>query len=823
MSDDNTHPSPSPVAEDGHFRIIVSSDGLYVYLDALRAKQGSGKPVQTSDVLKALSRAKVSYGIDAARLDEIITGLNQGQLPQAPAVPENEPAHSPARLQHLCIAQGLLPQHGADSQIEWLLDRTQIEQENYVVVPGQVLANVTPASDGHEGKNVFGAAVRFHPGREIAPRPGVGIQIVEADASQQYRSDRYGRVQLADNQLTVVTPLSVSADRLEARMSLLPPSTPDTVLTAEHICTTLAKFDIGYGIQQDSIEVAVIKLAAQRQRIDDVVVACGIAAAHGNNAKTHWYMPRENNRPLPCYLKPGQPIVAIQLATTGADGFDIHKHVLRATPGAPIAPSAGRFVVAQQQEAGAVTFCSAVLGVLQLNDMQLSVEPGLTISADMLEARLALSTHSYDGKAVTVEDITTTLAACAVTVPVDESLLKNALAALPTTGPPSAIVVARGTPPQDGKDMRLILSHKESVGLELSHGRIDFNEHDYPWNVTQGETIGFILPAKAEHDGVSVTGMPIKAHKPHEIKLELTNVHQNERGKLIADVDGVLVIDGCNLSILDLLVINGDLNNTVGNVHSKAGVHVKGHVEPGLILESQKDVIIDKNVENATVKARGSITIKGGVRGHHSEAFTPGNLTVGFIENAAIYVNGDINVRTSIINSTVASNGAVFAGSTKVRHAAVMGGELTARHLIEAIELGTPTYARTVVRLGIPQELRRQLNHLGNEIQAQEKELEDLAKIEHHYRHHPTAQAGEVLQRVSVTRNALQEQLSVQRQSLAELRAQLAGDQQTRLVVHKKVYPGVIVNISDHAYEVRDEHGKGVFTLDDNRVVFHPG
>jgi len=261
----------------------------------------------------------------------------------------------------------------------------------------------------------------------------------------------------------------------------------------------------------------------------------------------------------------------------------------------------------------------------------------------------------------------------------------------------------------------------------------------------------------------------------------------------------------------------------VGNVHSKVGVHVKGHVEPGLTLESQKDVVIEKNVENATVKARGSITIKGGIRGKHSEIFTPGTLNVGFMENARVFVNDDINVTKSIINSVVASNGAVFAGSPKVRHAAVMGGELTARTLIEVMELGTPNYAKTIVRLGIPQELRRQLNLENMEIEKLEKELQDLARIEHHYHQHPSFNNKEILQRIDLTRTSLNQQLAEHRQSMEALNIQLDANEASRLVVHKKVFPGVVISINDHHLELSNEYGKGVFTLDDNLIVFHPG
>lgn len=447
----------------------------------------------------------------------------------------------------------------------------------------------------------------------------------------------------------------------------------------------------------------------------------------------------------------------------------------------------------------------------------------VSISDDQMEATLELHTPVAGGKPLTMEMVIAALTENKVTYGILQDQIAGAHAKLHVEAGPINIVAARGTPVQEGKDARLVLSHKESVGLEMANGRIDYNEHDYPWNVHKGETIGFLLPNKPHSDGMSVTGQVIKGVAPHEIKLDLSGITLDSRGKLIADTDGVLVVNGSRLSVADLLMISGDLDNKLGNVHSITGVHVKGHVEPGLILESQSDVIVDQNVEDATIKAGGSITIKGGIRGKHSQIFTPGTLTVSFIENAAIFVNGDINVTKSIINSTVACNGTIFAGSARAKHAAVMGGELSAARLIEAVELGTPTFARTVVRLGATQEQRRQLAELQKEIETKEKELSDLDKLETHYRNNTAGIGDEMLQRITLTRTALQQQLGEKLEALKALKEQCQAGEKSTVVIQKRVFPGVVIMINDTAYEVINEYGKGRFTLDDGKVVFHPG
>ena len=82
---------------------------------------------------------------------------------------------------------------------------------------------------------------------------------------------------------------------------------------------------------------------------------------------------------------------------------------------------------------------------------------------------------------------------------------------------------------------------------------------------------------------------------------------------------------------------------------------------------------------------------------------------------------------------------------------------------------------------------------------------------------------GEILRKVDITRKAVMEALN-------ELKAQLGGVMKAveqydnvRVVVHKRVFPGVAVEINDHVYEVVHELAGGTFILENDEVVFKPG
>lgn len=826
METSNQSPDSSPEKntepQDGRFRIKVSSDKIHAYLDHVIPPSNGGKAIHINDVAKALNKEKISFGIDQGRIEALLNIINQGALPPAPAVDDKEPPHSHVRLAHLCIVEGTSPQHGNDSSIDWCIDEALLQDNKLTVIPGTLLARITPAGSGEPGKDIYGKELRARPGQSTLPSMGTGVEISADAPEQQLLSTCYGQVQLVDHQLSIASAVRVSEDRMTACLTLLSPS-DETPLTREHIDSALAANGICFGIQEDNINQG-LSAYQQHQQGLEIVVAIGEAPINGADAQLTWHLSTESDNEQDRFVKPQDLIATLTPLVEHHDGHDVLDQVIPAVQGSDIALQCDANITQHETEHG-IEYRAACLGLLMLGEdkTSISISNLLNISADDIEAQLELYPLNHAQVAITAEDIITTLQHNNIDEGlIDKEFISQALATLQPDNSKQQLLVCQGRPAVDGKSARMVLSHKDQVGLELSHGRIDFHEHDYPWNASKGETIGFILPPKPEVHGISLHGKTIKAKPAQKTNFKLSGVVCNEKGKLIAEKDGVILVNGSKLEISELLLIKGDLGPVTGNVHAKTSVHVKGHVLSGFILDTQSNAIIDQNVENAQLKAGGAITIKGGIRGKHNEICTPSSLNTGFIENSSVFVNGDINVGRSIINSVVATNSAIFVGDPKAKQSAVIGGELTAQHLIEVMEIGAPTYSKVLVRLGIPQEKRRQFNLLLSQIESEEKELEDLGKIETHYRNSAKADQSDVLQRITKTREHLQQALIEHNAELAELKESLADAESSRLVVHKKAYPGVIIHINDTSYELSREYGPGCFLLEDGNIVFKP-
>ena len=79
------------------------------------------------------------------------------------------------------------------------------------------------------------------------------------------------------------------------------------------------------------------------------------------------------------------------------------------------------------------------------------------------------------------------------------------------------------------------------------------------------------------------------------------------------------------------------------------------------------------------------------------------------------------------------------------------------------------------------------------------------------------------MRKVNITRGAVTDDLNALNAQLDEVMKQIEQYENGRVVVHKQIFPGVVIKINDHEYEVDREMGGGTFLLENDEVVFRPG
>ncbi|RDH86005.1 MAG: hypothetical protein DIZ80_00595 [endosymbiont of Galathealinum brachiosum] len=617
--------------------------------------------------------------------------------------------------------------------------------------------------------------------------------------------------------------LQVSDDQLSVYIrDITPASDGGDALSIEMIAARLKSKKISAPVNKENIE-AIIEAPGNTLSDEQACIVQGKPPVESQDAIFTLNIPEKYLNHNCAVVLPDDVVATYREAINGTPGKNVYGKVIKVSPGkkVKIQTGAGIKITKNQKD---VDYIATNLGVIDYEHTEriekISLSSSVNIAEGNMQACMDIYAKTVNDVEITTENIIEELNRNKVSFGFDEVSIQTALSkALNITGQHpvscvSDVVVANGLESEPCKDAKLIISlDKNTIGAEIHGGYIDYHEQGYPWNVSEGDRAGYLLKAKPGVEGKTVRGVAIKVKKPREIKLKLQGLHIDEKGRLVADMDGALIVSNFTLKVIDLLVID-KVDYEKGNINSNIPVHVKGSIRPGFIIESDDSVIIEYNVEDSTIRAEGDIVIKGGIRGVKSRVYSPSNINVGFIENAKVFVNGVLTVTGSILNSTVASNDTIRVGVGNPKHSMVAGGEITANNHLEVSELGSDGFVKTVVHIGVAQEERRKIRLIDDDIEKNILNLKKVDQLETRHRIMPVKETKDIIFKLQITRKALVDT----KQKLEEKKLKLIEEIKDKNVgnvrVNKFTYPGVIIFIQDKRYKVSKKLEAGSFVYD---------
>ncbi len=211
------------------------------------------------------------------------------------------------------------------------------------------------------------------------------------------------------------------------------------------------------------------------------------------------------------------------------------------------------------------------------------------------------------------------------------------------------VVIAKSIEPVDGQDAQI--KYEIDLGKTLRpetrrDGSADFREVHTFTQVKEGQVLARKIPPTNGKPGKRVTGEIIPSKPGNDIDLPRgSNTSLAEKDlALVASKTGLLKTEGSLLTISDQLVIEKNVDFSVGNIKYAGDLTIKGNVKPGFTIEAEGNIEIQGVVESASVKSRnGTVTIKKGVLGK-SDAFIYGKsgIEVLFAQEATLETEGKI-------------------------------------------------------------------------------------------------------------------------------------------------------------------------------------
>lgn len=284
-----------------------------------------------------------------------------------------------------------------------------------------------------------------------------------------------------------------------------------------------------------------------------------------------------------------------------------------------------------------------------------------------------------------------------------------ALVALCESGEPATgddTVVARGTPPVapfEGKIEFLVPMEKSKRVEEGDEGAVDWKNFWVVPSVREGDVVARIYPPKEGCDGVDVYGLPLSSKSLTLFKLRYGD------GVVVTEADECVEVVSARttgqprfrdntLDVLPLLVIEGDVDLSVGDVDFPGSVLVTGSVLEGFSVRAEKDATIHGGVYNARIQSGGDCIVKGGVVGERGQLDAGEDARVGFVEYARITAARNIEVFGYALFATLEAGKSVYVQGRNRR--GIVGGSCVAGEIIETLSAGTTMESSTTLEAG---------------------------------------------------------------------------------------------------------------------------
>ncbi len=378
--------------------------------------------------------------------------------------------------------------------------------------------------------------------------------------------------------------------------------------------------------------------------------------------------------------------------------------------------------------------------------------------------------------------------------------------------------IAKGTPPENGSDGKLVLLVKKltdrgSVKVN-EKGYADYRELHLFDNVQTGQPVARVYPPKNGVDGRDALGAPIKSQAGKPIKpnldksLKLTPVNGEDFQVLAAQNDGYLEEEGGKLSVRPELIVKGDLDLHVGNINFIGAVKILGSVIPGMIVQAKKGIEVIGEVRSATfICPEGDIKIKGFFFGGERSRVSGGKgFYAGVVQEANVEVQGEIRIEKEAVDSTLRTQSTFLASAGHC-----IGGSLFVVCGAEAKQWGNEAAKRTEISLCSDVEVRADFAKIIQAIRDHDKAL-DLIKL--HLGPYATNAAR--IQLLHQPHREKMEKLLKKMREIEASRVKLLASKEAMLEQAKRnhvprvnvlgaLYPGVVIRAGDKAFETKEE------------------
>jgi len=296
-----------------------------------------------------------------------------------------------------------------------------------------------------------------------------------------------------------------------------------------------------------------------------------------------------------------------------------------------------------------------------------------------------------------------------VTHGVDPSALEKIAAAAREGRGTTGQVVARGTPPEPGRDGALeFIVRPSSEGARYQRdetGRIDYRETNLVQNVLVGEPVAIEIPPSPGREGIDIFGLPAPASAGQraEFKVGEGARFEEKSRQVLALRDGRVIWDMRVVSVSGSYHVRGSVDYSVGNIAFVGEVIIDGDVLDGFNVRAGAGLTVGGNVGACRLDSEGGLTVRGGVFGKgRARIRAKGELSARFLNECQAECSGVLRVEREALGSTLLTNRCLM-----MPEGHLVGGTASALGGADVGALGSALGVPTTVSAGTDYNLAR--------------------------------------------------------------------------------------------------------------------
>ncbi len=390
------------------------------------------------------------------------------------------------------------------------------------------------------------------------------------------------------------------------------------------------------------------------------------------------------------------------------------------------------------------------------------------------------------------------------------------------------VVIAEGNPPVNGEDAVIHMIDLTPPAPEvIDEGNANHYELNLIQQVKEGDWLGDRQDPTPGLPGIDVSGraVPPTPGISYPMRYERASVREEmEPGKTVlrARKTGAVFYRGDMVGVYNYLEVAGNVDFSTGNVDFDGFLSVKGTVEDNFSVSADRDIEIlgEYGVGGAEeiVSRDGSIYIRGGIAGKGRAVIRcRKNLYVKYLSDVTVECEGNVYIGFYSINSNIRAR-QVFVDSPRGR---IVGGHVEADIRVEVAELGNRSEVKTRVRInGFDRVMLRMDFEMT--LKAMERGKKEMGFLKQKIRLFDSSvqtseqkeEQADLRQKIEDLKDHLKD-VEYEYKSLAD---HLRTPGEGAVIVKKRCYAFVHLEIKDKVEEIQNEQGMSTFVYRDGEL-----